>query len=72
MNLTNFTERIVNGLNNPACDFYTGAWLGGYMVVKLMITFIGGYIILKFIDKLFLIPFLDWCKNKIYNKKVKE
>lgn len=68
-NLTNFSDIIVNGLNNPDCSFYTGAWLGGYVVIKFLGLLLLFTIVFKAIDHLIYNPFLLWLKNKIYRVK---
>jgi len=69
MVLGNFTSNFLAQIDNPACSYLTGIFIGVAFFVKLCIMFIGLYIILKTVDKLAFEPFLNWIKNKIYHKK---
>jgi hypothetical protein len=67
--LTPFTNRIYEGLNNPSCDIFTGMYVGGYFTMKLVFFILISYVLLKALDKLAFEPLLNWIKEKLYKKK---
>jgi len=65
-NLTNFTSMVFNGVNNPDCAFFVGSFMGQFIGFKIIFMVVIGYICLRFIEKLTLIPLLEWLKKKLY------
>lgn len=69
MTAGNLTSIMLNGLNNPDCAFYTGAFVGSFLVLKWLLFLLIFAIIFKALDRLAFDPFLNWVKSKIYRRK---
>lgn len=65
-NLTNFTDTLYRGLNNPECSFFVGATVGQYLILKFVIAMIIFWFAAKFLDVI-LTPFLNLLKQRIEN-----
>lgn len=57
---------ITNGLNNPECAFFSGAFLGSIWTFKILISMIVIGTLWKALDKLAIGPLIEWVKKKIY------
>jgi len=68
MDITNFTMMVQNNLNDPNCALSVGAVLGSIFLVKLVGYIVGGYIVLKIVERLALDPILEWLKAKIWRR----
>lgn len=60
---------IIDGMNNPDCSFFTGAFIGSMFIIKWLFFLYLLILASKIIDKLALEPLLDWIKSKIYKNK---
>ena len=68
-NLTNFTDNIVTGLNNPDCSFWVGATTGQYLTIKLLLILAVFTFLFELIDKLVIEQIVKWIKLKVFKKK---
>lgn len=72
--MSNFSEILVAGLNNPDCSFWVGTFIGQITTVKLIFVLGGLMLLYKLIDKMFnyivIEPILTKFTNYV-NKKVK-
>lgn len=68
MNATNIEKIIVEPLSNPACAFYTGAFMGGLFYLRVAFAMVTFSLLVKAVDKLAITPLLDWIKSKLYRK----
>lgn len=72
MNLTNFTENIVKGINNPDCAFFVGTTTGTFFTSALIIKIILASALIWFgfriLAEKIISPLIDYIAKKI-NKK---
>jgi len=64
------SDQLITQINNPDCSYLVGGFMGGWIIAKLIFGIIIAYILLSAVDKLAYQPFLDWCKSKLFKKKV--
>lgn len=64
-----FVETFMQQLNSPECSAISGAYIGMGFSLRLVLTVVIVYFILRFVDTLAFQPVMDWLKQKTQNKK---
>jgi len=68
MVLSNLSQIMNAGMNNPDCSFWVGMSFGQISGMKLVFAFIIGGLLWKALDTLLLEPGIAYIKSKLHNK----
>ncbi len=64
-----FVETFMEQLNSPECSAISGAYIGMGFSLRLVLTVVIMYFILKAVDTFAFEPFIHWLKEKTQNNK---